>query len=92
MLSFQELKTGTTVDNIFVDHHSGDLWLGCQPVGWKIAYHLQHQSSTTSPSQVFICLFINYLNNLRLILMYKLQILNKMFHLNKASQHGKKIP
>lgn len=41
----------TAPDNINVDPDTGDLWLGCHPIGWKIMRYL-HNPSVQSPSQV----------------------------------------
>ena len=43
---------GTGVDNIEVDPHNGDLWVGCHLITWKVLDFL-NIFNAIAPSQVF---------------------------------------
>jgi hypothetical protein len=48
----QEVNLETGLDNINIDHKTGDLWIGCHPIGHKIMAYLKNHDHSISPSQV----------------------------------------
>jgi sugar lactone lactonase YvrE len=48
----QEVNIETGLDNINIDPKTGDLWIGCHPVGHKMMAYIVNHDNSTSPSQV----------------------------------------
>lgn len=48
----QQKEIPTHIDNINVDPDTGDVWLGCQPIGWQLATYLDNHETAVCASQV----------------------------------------
>lgn len=59
---FQEKYADTFLDNIEVDPDTGDLWIGCHPLNYKVFDYLFQVMGYTLPSQVGILEYCSFVS------------------------------